>query len=101
MTDAIAEAEGRLAVARAVEAENAARAKAQQVLETCAAFRECGVELGHTARALGETSRLLIDLLTQLHAAGIRSPRCFGPSSIAVDARGDTLGQALSTVGTA
>lgn len=74
LTDAISEAEGKLVIAKAVEAENAARGKAQATLELAAAFRQCGQELDQSARTLGETSRLLIGLMTQLHGLGVTHP---------------------------
>jgi hypothetical protein len=72
--EAISEAETKLAVARAYEADVADQAKARAILELLGAFRECGREMDDAARTLGETGKVLTGLLSQLHAAGVHSP---------------------------
>lgn len=72
--DAIEEARRRLAISTAYEADVADRAKARHALELLAAFQECGRELDSALQTVAETGRILPNLLSQLHAAGVRSP---------------------------
>jgi hypothetical protein len=72
--EAISEAQTKLAIARAYEAEVADRAKAQAISEIVGAFKEAGHELDNALRTVGEMGKVLVNLLSQLHAAGVRSP---------------------------
>ena len=74
IADAIDEARHRLAIATAYEADVADRAKAGAILELLGAFKEAGHELDDALRTVAEAGKLLPNLLSQLHAAGIRSP---------------------------
>jgi hypothetical protein len=71
--EAISEAQNKLAIARAYEAEVADRAKAQAISEIVGAFKG-GHELDNALRTVGEMGKVLVNLLSQLHAAGVRSP---------------------------
>jgi hypothetical protein len=72
--EAISEAQAKLAIASAYEAEVADRAKAQAILEILGAFKEAGHELDDALRTVGEMGKVLGNLLSQLHAVGVHSP---------------------------
>jgi hypothetical protein len=72
--DAIAAAKNKVAIARAFEDAAADRARAQAALELLGAFKAAGHELDDAMRTVAQTSKLLGSLLSQLHAAGIRTP---------------------------
>ncbi len=72
--DAIAAAKNKVAIARAYEADVADRAKAKAILEMLGAFKEAGHELDDALRTVAEMGKILPNLLSQLHAAGVRSP---------------------------
>jgi hypothetical protein len=74
IADAVEEAKRRVVVATAYQAAAADRARAKEVLEMLAAFREAGRILDGAARALGEKSNELTRLIGQLHGLGIRFP---------------------------
>ena len=72
--DAISEAQTKLTIAKAYEADVADQAKARAIMEIVGVFREAGREMDDAARTLGEMGKLLGNLLGQLRAAGITSP---------------------------
>ncbi len=74
LEEAVSEAETRVTIARAYEADVADQAKARQILETLGAFREAGAELDDACNTLAETGRLVTSLVQHLHGAGIRTP---------------------------
>ncbi len=74
IADAIEEARCRLAIATAYEADVADRAKARAILELLGAFKEAGHEMDDALRTVAEVGKVLPNLLSQLHAAGVRSP---------------------------
>ena len=87
ITEAIAEAENRILVAKAFELEAADKANAAKILETCAELEKAGHSLGDAARTFSETSRQVTGLLQQLHGLGISSPtgeqyRVFGSAAL-------------------
>jgi hypothetical protein len=90
LMDAIAEAETRLMLAKALRDDVAAQAKAGQILELAAELRQCGVEMGAAAQTIEQHSRRLVGLLAQLKTLGI-----FSPTELQLD----TLGfQCVSTL---
>jgi chromosome segregation ATPase len=74
LDDAIAEAKNRVLIAQAFEAAAADRARAARALELLGAFKEAGHELDDAWRVVSERSKLLSNLLSQLHTAGVRVP---------------------------
>jgi hypothetical protein len=86
--EAISEAETKLTVARAYEADVADRAKAREILELLGAFKEAGHELDDALRTLNETGRQFVSMVSQLRGFGV------GPSYEQVDVLG---GQAVLT----
>jgi hypothetical protein len=86
--EAISEAQTKLMVARAYEADVADRAKAREILELLGAFKEAGHELDDALRTLSETGRLFVGMVGQLRGFGV------GPSYEQVDVLG---GQAVLT----
>jgi hypothetical protein len=84
--EAISEAQTKLTVARAYEADVADQAKAREILELLGAFKEAGHELDDALRTLSETGRLFVGMVSQLRGFGV------GPSYEQVDVLG---GQAV------
>lgn len=74
LDDAIAEAKNRVLIAQAFEAAAADRVRAARALELLGAFKEAGHELDDAWRVVSERSKLLSNLLSQLHACGVRVP---------------------------
>jgi chromosome segregation ATPase len=72
--DAIAAAKNKVLIAQAFEAAAADRASAARALELLGAFKEAGHELDDAWRVVSERSKLLGNLLSQLHACGVRVP---------------------------
>jgi hypothetical protein len=88
IAEAISEAQTKLTIARAYEADVADQAKAKQILELLGAFKEAGHELDDALRTLSETGRLFVGMVSQLRGFGV------GPSYEQVDVLG---GQAVLT----
>jgi hypothetical protein len=92
--EALSEAETKLTIARACEADVADRAKAREVLKLLSAFKGAGHELDDALRTLNQTGRLFVSLVSQLRGFGV------GPSYEQVDVLGGkaVLAALLGTV---
>jgi hypothetical protein len=91
LADAIDEARRRVMLAEAYEADVAAQAKAEHIFELLGAFREAGAEMDSALQTVAEVGRILPSLLSQLHAAGVRSPNRDQMDALGFQALGTAL----------